>query len=110
MGDPNADTENPVLKEEQDAQVRVSYRHPSLAFFNILCFSFIFLIESTRFLYLFPINCYLVLPDVNLLVGWKRIQRGCYHIAYSCCKQSTISRSVLLLLCDLCFGQLPFLT
>jgi hypothetical protein len=25
MGDPNADSENPVLKEEQDAQVFVSY-------------------------------------------------------------------------------------
>lgn len=25
MGDPNADSDNPVLKEEQDAQVRISY-------------------------------------------------------------------------------------
>lgn len=27
MGDPNADSDNPVLKEEQDAQVSISYSY-----------------------------------------------------------------------------------
>lgn len=119
MGDPNADTENPVLKEEQDAQVCASYRYslPYSPYDKLLIISVMFLIESIRgFLNLFHIwyiniiNYYLVLPDVNFFVGRERIQRGCYHIAYPCCQQSTISRSVVLMFFYyLCSGHFLFL-
>jgi len=42
MGDPNSDSENPVLKEEQDAQVLL---------YNINCFFFFQFILSFNCLY-----------------------------------------------------------
>ena len=57
MGDPNADSEHPLLKEEQDAQVLFSFRlRMNLSFFIILCS-----------------------PDLKIIyalcVGWERNKR-----------------------------------
>jgi hypothetical protein len=70
------------LKEEQDAQV--------------LLYCFLLFISPFNWFYKI-VNWYYIDIDFNKLdfVGWEGITRWCYHIAYSSCQQSTISRFVL---------------
>lgn len=56
MGDPNADSENPVLKEEQDAQVLLYFINQ----FFILCYH---LIGCTS-------DCYIQIFNKLVFVGW----------------------------------------
>ena len=98
MGDPSADADHPLLKEEQDAQVSISsFFFLFFYFIEVIqqlfcCWASGFYTHSLEIGYSSSIKPCLTR---TIPTGWERNKGGCDHIAHPCCEQSAVSRFVL---------------
>lgn len=87
MGDPNADSDHPLLKEEQDAQVSIfsSYIFYFIEVSQLLlcCWAYGFYMPCLEIDYSSSIKHCLtrIIPT-----GRERNKGGCDHIAHPCCE------------------------
>lgn len=92
MGDPDADSDNRVLKEEQDAQV-LSFIYAVYCLYGVLIRNLWLTSYLLRLKELESVYALVMLNKVmcaylmgTLCVGREGIKRRCDHIAYSCCQ------------------------